>query len=1182
MSSNNNRFEDLRDDEQRSEENSEPNQDDRDFIAPEGSVGIEDGSLGTENERQAELRSSREREALAGGQDVTILNIHGVDALQGTRITGIREATVGLDRMDLSASGTNSGLNLPSANSTIPENSGQGQGAGGDAQEKVPATPVGLRSTRVIRHSTMSGPNTLATHRLAEKGDHYGDSTVQEKGSERSHGPRLSSSQFLKPRTVEGLKENNRETGRRGVILDDDFYGTDDDEDENEEEEKGEAEESGLEKSERKIWESLLVIQADCDLVEMRESEHQELLKSLGDKAPADQQYQRDAVERVNVLGTCVPTLLRDPEHLTNLRGAEAGLWIGARNDIGRMIAAAEAAAGMDEYDYNIEDIKKLVSDTGGELNPILKNLQGIPAVTLESMIARHNKLGKVLNGGPEVTKADKRQAFPKQKASQILDWYVKTLVAAKEINRIQAAMDYSLRALEDHWKRYPLELKEPPAKVKVKTGEVSTLTTPVSYGKQSAGGILNPTIIEDLPGPASAYGLPYEEPWHLVGKSGRRPRKIVPESVDPQEAANLGFYWRQGQGNEDLDMEEELRRQEKKKKLKSDKIGIREREEAMNPRSEDDDEISGLTSVGSTNWDRAAIKETLREYIMKDLEDNRMGLNAAVRIIVENLPLPIEPSKRRDELKLVDAYGKVCNYIKPKIDEDFFNMYEWLKDFNTTANEYKFSIIIRLRMLEKHGGMKEDPKTSLYRDRIIKLMSTVEDWVPDYDPLRDESDYEYWLYIWTDVCLKFVKEFYHPMEESAIETSLRAKFKDIIKNKLESKDNAINNQWLKVDQAYKDGLELLDNLDSAMKDDAGYCMRILREELKKKPVLGEAMEGIIGDRIKLLIRDPEKALPVGHKISAAALKKITQQGPVFVPQKTYLLLMDKIVRDGTDGEHVFKIQSQAALQKILDGKEEKKPSKKKETATLNTVTASKSAGPTGQTQGGRGGGGGSSGGKGHSGGRGGGGSPQPWAQSGDPPCDICGMFCWSKGGKCNWTDSNTGKLHVLNFAAADRNRYFTPQGACRMTVSGYHKLEGFYFKKAGITDQAEKDRVKKAIEDAMDAYSLHNPAKHVNFAGQTEGKLKDQYDADQEQEKIVAMAKRYAEDEVKKVAKAAAKKELKKKKKKKKSKKKLKKRKSRRREDTDDSDSDSSDDEDASDCSAPSLDSSSESEEEY
>ena len=325
--------------------------------------------------------------------------------------------------------------------------------------------------------------------------------------------------------------------------------------------------------------------------------------------------------------------------------------------------------------------------------------------------------------------------------------------------------------------------------------------------------------------------------------------------------------------------------------------------------------------------------------------------------------------------------------------------------------------------------------------------------------------------------------------------------------------------------------------------------MRIVREELRKKAgVLGETMDEIMGERVKLVVRDPDSALPIGHGIPEKELSQIKWKGVMHVPQSVYLLLLRRIVRDGTEGLHNYKIHSGSGLQRILEAKEDKKTTKKKETAALAAVTTSK----TGGTAGGRGGGATSSGGRSGGGGSGEG-AGKGW--SGDPPCTVCGMFCPKENGGCGWCGKD-GKLIISKFASHEKNRFFNPSGLCQPSRSCMHKLESFHFPKAKVpvTDPAARTKLITAVREAISEYSVGQAAtKQVNFAGQGDVKLKEQ---------LTAMTKKLEKQErlVAKTAKTVAKVQGLEKKKKKGKDKKKRKAKKRRGESESDSDEESDD----------------------
>ena len=1124
MSNNDNRFEELNSNEDRSEEESSMNDDDRDFIVAESSnLGGRDDASFYERELN-ELLNSRTGETQGDGRSVTILNTSdgsareregreekggarlGLDGDSGQQRSGgeeddgrsrVRGHRI-LQRGDLSSSGTNSTWQDAS---TVPETAGRTQGVVGHESGAgwIPRTPVGPGMTRVIRQSTVPRLDPLGNTVPVGRGDRPTLPTVQEGGGKGTQARRFQAPLDLDSRKVEGQGTYKNEE-RRGVVLAEDFYG--------EEEEPGaiipgsrwEVSTRNLEESEVEVHDQLVGIEQRYQMLENARRNRSDLIRDPDSGATDGDRERLDVAERVVSLQTSVVDIIRNPHELATLGNAEATLWADRCEDVKRVMELGRRADDDTRVRrYSLDDVRQLVSNTGNEMSQLFPLIKRLPEESLTLMCERHDNLVRVLEGGPDVTRAEKIKEFGPDKANSIVDWHVRAVVAAEEINRLQTALDYSLLSFESHLCNHPVKIQEVKAKSKTRGCEDSTLTATPSIGVFSQPQAGRGGSNYDNLGTQEADDSGWEKVEHGRKKSTRASR------LKKEDAAELGFQWRMGsakdQERDDLSDNKESaddKSTKSERRKPTEKYGVRPKELVMDSNSVDD-ERSVVSTIGSMVWDRALIKETMGEYIMADLEASGMGLSAAVRIIVENLPLPGEAPKKGYEHKIVKTYGEVANSIKPKIENDFFNMYEWLKDFNSKANEYKFTILVRLRMFEKHGGMKEDKEYSIYRDRIMKVMSEIERWMPEYDITRDEADYEYWLYVWVDVCLKWVKEFYQPLEETKIEEGARALMRES-KYRLINGPNALNDQWIKIDQMYKDVLLYLENMDSALKDDPGFAMRLVKEDLmrKERGALGDAMEDILSDHIKMVVRKPEAALPIGHGLEESELRKIKRGGVVHIPQDIYLLVLQRIVREGAEGAHNFKIHSAGALNRFLEAKEEKKPSsKKKEAAAMAAVTSGGKGGPMGNTQGGRGQGGNSIGGRGS--GRG----PGTSGGTTDTACAECGMFCPKEGRGCMWTDKN-GKLDVAAFAAGERNRFFTPAGVCQPSRSCMHKLEGFHFERARVPvkDPVERSKILAQVRAAILAYSAQPAVKQVNFAEQkTEEKSL--------QEKFAAMTKK-------------------------------------------------------------------------
>ena len=119
--------------------------------------------------------------------------------------------------------------------------------------------------------------------------------------------------------------------------------------------------------------------------------------------------------------------------------------------------------------------------------------------------------------------------------------------------------------------------------------------------------------------------------------------------------------------------------------------------------------------------------------------------------------------------------FNRAVKDIRPRTDGDYISVREWWKAINLLADDYGWSLRMRVTFMRRTGGLAPKLNDDMVR-RVKDLMDHPESWVrsaASFEASKPESNQRYWLYIWVDVGLKLISEFHQIQQVDEVERQL-------------------------------------------------------------------------------------------------------------------------------------------------------------------------------------------------------------------------------------------------------------------------------------------------------------------------------------------------------------------------------------------------------------------------
>jgi len=377
-----------------------------------------------------------------------------------------------------------------------------------------------------------------------------------------------------------------------------------------------------------------------------------------------------------------------------------------------------------------------------------------------------------------------------------------------------------------------------------------------------------------------------------------------------------------------------------------------------------------------------------------------------------------------------------------------FISLAEWWKMIGTKANDMGWTPAMRVRFLANTGGLPSTKEYAVRAERVKAMLAQIAEWLPRYDENTSEERFEYWLYIWVDIALKFVTEFYQVQPMEMVEKKLVA-YMGQPEHLIDSSDNDfLNSQFHKVHAMYVAMNVWLRHRSSELVNTPLLTWRIWTEWLEKQEPGGPIMVVAVKAALRKLAHKANEVLPRHHNLSDADMEALRTRGGINPTEKTYELVLRKLKERALDGDLVMEAKTLNQFNAMFNqaGKASgttvrPKRSSHSVVTDMSTLTMNTMADAQGTASGGGG---------------------QRYT-----PCESCGLFHrMGPSGKCHLVSAK-GR-HIVD--ALVKHRSTTQIGIDgQRTLSDYwrKKFIQFLFKKLKYSPTQE-DKAIKELEEAI------------------------------------------------------------------------------------------------------------------
>jgi hypothetical protein len=286
------------------------------------------------------------------------------------------------------------------------------------------------------------------------------------------------------------------------------------------------------------------------------------------------------------------------------------------------------------------------------------------------------------------------------------------------------------------------------------------------------------------------------------------------------------------------------------------------------------------------------------------------------------------------NESKCMETFPKVAAKIKPQKIEGAINMGIWLRGIvSETENQY-WPIWMRIQFLKETGALAIGVEDKV-RERIKLSFGTPDDFLlsPDqepYDPTHNKNDDRYWLCIWVESLCWLFKQFYQPIEDDAIlrevESRIRSGINFNIGNEQSEAIFQVHHQLKLIFELVKQSMSGLSETPQLI---VSRLLTILKTE--KGPV-GDMVAKAITRQIRRAVNDPHQFFKSNtFRLSDAELDQIKSKGVSCLNVNHYTIITTTLLDSAKSGESLFLIESYSDIQKYTESGSRPKTKKIKE-----------------------------------------------------------------------------------------------------------------------------------------------------------------------------------------------------------------------------------------------------------
>mgnify|MGYP003385953845 CR=1 FL=1 len=460
-----------------------------------------------------------------------------------------------------------------------------------------------------------------------------------------------------------------------------------------------------------------------------------------------------------------------------------------------------------------------------------------------------------------------------------------------------------------------------------------------------------------------------------------------------------------------------------------------------------DEESILSSESNGWRGETDSEIKERVLAYATEQLQARGRLSTATLKIIMANLPSFHPRMTGSQRSTIIGKFTSVSKHIKPTQNDIYISLAEWWRMINGKANELGWTCAMRFRFLVNTGGLPPTGEYEVRAERVKAFMDRHEEWLPRYEDTTSEEKLDYWLFIWVDVGLKFIYEFYTVQPTEMIEEGLVAYMNQPEHLINASCDDVLNSQFHKVHAMWRAMNVHLRLRSAAMVDSPQVTWRLLVEWLEKQKPGGPMMMIHVRKALRKLAINPQEVLPLGHGLSDSEIGMMVANGGVNPSEKTLDLVLQKLKEKALLGDLDMVVTTRAQLSNMIapevtSGRVSGNPSRLRgNTRSANSVQTDMST-LTMNTNTGYG---------------------QPGGGERPIACETCALF---HNGKCRLVTTK-GRHHVEGLLAHRSLVQISPDGLKKMSLYWRKKLIQFYFPKLKYS-QAETDKALKDVDEAI------------------------------------------------------------------------------------------------------------------
>jgi hypothetical protein len=469
----------------------------------------------------------------------------------------------------------------------------------------------------------------------------------------------------------------------------------------------------------------------------------------------------------------------------------------------------------------------------------------------------------------------------------------------------------------------------------------------------------------------------------------------------------------------------------------------------------------------GFEGMEKEYILEKLQEYAEGRLVEEGHMSYLAVSIIIDHFPkMGLYPKDGR-EASITSSFTKGSREVRPHASGAFISVPQWWRQFREIADDMGWSIPTRIRFLARTGGLA--PKVNdTVAQRVKDLMRDYRSWLPEYDSGKSPTANNYWFRMWIEVTIKIIMEFHSVQHSDEIREGL-TEFLAKDKYKFTSKKDPLNEDFYKVYLLYQELNMWLTERSSDLVNSPLYVYSILKDWLMEQRA-GKVAVFHIEKAMARLTLDPESVFPLHHRLSAAQLAIVRRQGQGAATAHTYRLVLEQLKRRAGLKDLDYKFQNLSQIAELVEGKGQgaeepwsEKTGKSKKKSAVNSVTTDYSTLTMNTTV-----------------------EPVQTQEAAKyRACSDCGMFHDMTNG-CLFWDKAKKQFKVKNFLNHKTVRRIEADGSSVPDKFWLTKLEKFGFKAMGIEKAADKQKIVADLKKAAAAMPTASVEERRRFAERT------------------------------------------------------------------------------------------------